>query len=54
MFFFWGWDAAFAVAEETRDVRDVGAVVSSRLLTMRGDLPVQGHRVPARTERPRG
>ncbi|MDI3420057.1 APC family permease [Streptomyces luteolus] len=24
VFFFWGWDAAFSVTEETKDVRDVG------------------------------
>ncbi|MFF3492251.1 APC family permease [Streptomyces sp. NPDC002795] len=24
VFFFWGWDAAFAVTEETKDVRDAG------------------------------
>lgn len=34
VFFFWGWDAAFAVAEETRDVRDVGRGGFIALLTM--------------------
>lgn len=34
VFFFWGWDATFAVAEETRDVRDVGRGGFIALFTM--------------------
>ncbi|WP_327358589.1 APC family permease [Streptomyces sp. NBC_01304] len=34
VFFFWGWDAAFSVTEETKDTRDVGRGGFIALLTM--------------------
>ncbi|MFC7309675.1 APC family permease [Streptomyces monticola] len=46
VFFFWGWDAAFSVTEETRNVRDVGrggfiALFSMLALFLYGSIAFQ-------------
>ncbi len=50
VFFFWGWDAAFSVTEETKNVRDAARGGLHRAVHDARDVPLRSRGLPARDE----